>query len=317
MKNVKNEMKRTLIQIMKQHHVIPYRDMMRQIYNDPDVKAFIKSHQDQMSRHDLVRSAPRLREFVKERDNLRNGRSGLMPGYVPRLTLSGHSVSVTYQPTQHMASLKREQAMRDRVHSVALPKQDRDATLDKFDYQSDDTRALILGAANQFIKNYEATPDQYHQGMYIYGRWGVGKTYLLAALANRLAKDGVETTLVHFPTFAVEMKASIQNNTVAKKIRSIEQSPILMLDDIGANVMSAWIRDDIFSVILEYRMQNELPTFFSSNFSMNDFAKNHLSFDTRGNQEPLNAKRIMERVRFLAKEYQMNGYNRRNPDLNH
>lgn len=313
MRNVRSGMKRTLNQILKQHHVMTYREIMHQVYNDSDVKAFIAKHESQMSRDDLVRSAPHLHEYVQERNHLRNGQSGLMPGYVPHLVMSGHTINVTYQPTQQTAELKQEEAMRDRVHSVALPKQDRNASLNDFDYQSDDSRALILAAANHFVSSYEATPDQYHRGMYVYGRWGVGKTYLLAALANRLARDGVSTTLVHFPTFAVEMKASIHNNSVAQKIRSIEQSPVLMLDDIGANVMSAWIRDDVLSVILEYRMQNEMPTFFSSNFSMDDFAKNHLSFDTRGDHEPLDAKRIMERVRFLAKEYQMNGHNRRNP----
>ncbi|XIF20339.1 MAG: primosomal protein DnaI [Acetilactobacillus jinshanensis] len=309
-------MKRTLNQIMKQHHLISYRELMQKVYNDPDVKAFVKKHRDEISRDDLIRSAPKLHEYVQEKNKINRGEPSLMPGYVPRLVLNDHSINITYQPTEQMAELKRQQALHDRVHSVALPKQDRDASLTNFDSHSDASRSVILEAAIKFVAEYENHPDDYHKGMYIYGRWGVGKTYLLAALANRLAKDGVETTLVHFPTFAVEMKASIQNNTVAQKIRSIEQSPILMLDDIGANVMSAWIRDDIFSVILEYRMQNELPTFFSSNFSMNEFAKNHLSYDTRGDQDPLKAQRIMERVRFLANEYQMIGKNRRNPSQN-
>ena len=35
-----------------------------------------------------------------------------------------------------------------------------------------------------------------------------------------------------------------------------------MIDDIGAESMTSWIRDDVLSVILQYRMQEQLVTFF-------------------------------------------------------
>ena len=79
-----------------------------------------------------------------------------------------------------------------------------------------------------------------------------------------------------------------------------------MMDDIGADAMSSWIRDEVFGVILQYRMQEQLPTFFSSNFSMQELEK-HLSVTQRGESEPLKAKRIMERIRYLTKEIQMTG----------
>ena len=84
-----------------------------------------------------------------------------------------------------------------------------------------------------------------------------------------------------------------------------------MLDDIGADAMSSWIRDEIFGVILQYRMQEQLPTFFTSNFSMLELEQ-HLSVTQRGEEEPLKAKRIMERIRYLTKEIKMSGQNRRN-----
>lgn len=34
-----------------------------------------------------------------------------------------------------------------------------------------------------------------------------------------------------------------------------------MIDDIGAESMTSWIRDDVLSVILQYRMQEQLVTF--------------------------------------------------------
>ncbi len=98
---------------------------------------------------------------------------------------------------------------------------------------------------------------------------------------------------------------------MAEKLDAVKRSPILMIDDIGADAMSSWIRDEVFGVILQYRMQEQLPTFFSSNFTMDELEQ-HLSVTQRGDEEPLKAKRIMERIRYLTKEIEMTGRNRRN-----
>lgn len=47
---------------------------------------------------------------------------------------------------------------------------------------------------------------------------------------------------------------------------------VLVLDDIGAEQHSPWVRDDVLQVILQYRMQENLPTFFTSNLSFDDLS---------------------------------------------
>ena len=142
------------------------------------------------------------------------------------------------------------------------------------------------------------------------GDFGVGKTYLLAAIANELVHKDHNVLLVHFPTFAVQMKNAIGDNSVLERVHKIQAVPILMLDDLGADALSSWIRDEVLGVILQYRMQEKLPTFFSSNFTMHDL-KLHLAVNQRGDQEPIKAARIMERIRFLAREVIVAGPNRR------
>ena len=107
------------------------------------------------------------------------------------------------------------------------------------------------------------------------------------------------------------MKQAISNDKVGPKLDEVKRAPILMIDDIGADSMSAWIRDEVLGVILQHRMQEQLPTFFSSNFNM-DQLEQHLSVTQRGDEEPLKAKRIMERVRYLSREVWVIGENRRN-----
>ena len=59
-------------------------------------------------------------------------------------------------------------------------------------------------------------------------------------------------------------------------------------------------------------MLQELPTFFTSNFTI-DQLEAHFAHSNKGDQELLKAKRLVERIRFLAKEYFVDGQNHRNP----
>jgi len=56
-------------------------------------------------------------------------------------------------------------------------------------------------------------------------------------------------------------------------------------------------------------MIEELPTFFTSNYSFSDLEAK-LSNGRQGD-ETWQAKRVMERIRFLAKEVHLKGVNRR------
>ena len=73
--------------------------------------------------------------------------------------------------------------------------------------------------------------------------------------------------------------------------------------------MSSWVRDEILQVILQYRMQEVLPTFFTSNLNFEDLEAHFAS--GRNGDETWQAKRLMERVRFLADELHVEGKNRR------
>ncbi|MGM0212954.1 primosomal protein DnaI [Enterococcus sp. AZ109] len=287
-----------------------YREMMQEVLQDTDVRSFIELHKAKLTQEDIEKSFAKLYEFVQEKKKfLANDPTMIAPGYEPKLALNFHFIDVTYVPTDELLKRKKEEEIRNRINSVDMPKDIRQASIRTFEVTSG--RSEALEAALDFINLYHATPKDFHKSLYLVGDFGVGKTYLLGAMAHELAVKGHETTLVHFPTFASEMKQAISTDKVGPKLDEVKRAPILMIDDIGADSMSAWIRDDILGVILQYRMQEQLPTFFSSNFDMLQLEE-HLSVTQRGDEEPLKAKRIMERIRYLSKEIWMIGENRRN-----
>ncbi|KIS04079.1 primosomal protein DnaI [Paucilactobacillus wasatchensis] len=297
--------------MMKSRNFDPeYQKLIEHVYADKDVQSFLQVNQDKLSENSIMRGEAKLYEFVNEKTKLARNEATFAPGYRPTLVLNKNLIDVSYVPTNELLAQQAQTALKHRVRSISMPKLIKSASFDQFDMDNA-SRNQALMQANEFVASYRQHKDQFQPGLYLYGSFGVGKTYLLGAIANELAKYNVTTTMIHFPSFAVEMKNAIGDNNTGNKIESIKKSPILMLDDIGADAMSAWIRDDVLGVILEYRMQAELPTFFSSNFSMTDFESEHLAVNQRGDVEPLKAKRIMERIRFLAREVTMTGDNRR------
>lgn len=81
-------------------------------------------------------------------------------------------------------------------------------------------------------------------------------------------------------------------------IRKASNADVLIVDDIGAENISEWARDNIFSVIMQHRMDNCQLTCFTSNLSMLDLAIHFTQ--TRTDISPVKSRRLMERIMFLA-----------------
>lgn len=288
-----------------------YKEIIEKSLKDDDVQLFLRENKDRLSHQEILKGASKLHEFVDLKQKIAEGKEVFAPGYSPQLTISDHHIEVTYVPTKKLIEERRLREINNRINIVNLPKSIRKATLENY-YRDDDGRMIALKKAIEFVANYTETPNIFHKGLYLSGSFGVGKTYLLGAIANKLAEKGIKVTLVHMPSFAVEIKNSIGKNTTMEKVDALKKSPVLMMDDIGADQLSSWFRDDVLGVILQYRMQEELPTFFSSNIALDDLEEFYLTQNTRGELEPLKAKRIMERIRFLVDEVVINGENRRN-----
>lgn len=288
-----------------------YNELVEVVLKDTDVQAFIEENRERLTDDDIRKSYSKLYEFVQEKRKYQlNDPTMIAPGYEPQLTLNFHYIDVTYVPTEALIAKQKEEEIRKRVRAMDMPKDVREASLSRFDTASQG-RAQAMAEAMKFLNEYTSNPKEFHKGLYLQGTFGVGKSFLLGAIANSLAERGFLTTIIHFPTFTVEMKQAIGKDMVGPKLDAVKKSPVLMIDDLGAESMTSWIRDDVLSVILQYRMQEQLVTFFSSNLDLKELEK-HLSVTQRGEQEPLKARRIMERIRYLAQEITMSGNDRRN-----
>ena len=281
----------------------------KEIFEDEDVKAFLDQHKEELTPEAIRKGMSALLEFRMERDARKNHREVKAPGLEPCLEVHNGFILVNYKRTEEAIRQERERKRRRLIHSINMPKNIAEARFS--DTALTKEREDVIRELLNFIEAYRTDSTTYHKGLYLAGPFGVGKTYMMGALANELSENGIETTLVNVPTYSAEIKQAIATNTVEAKLVSIKNTPILVLDDIGAEMNSAWFRDEVLMVILQHRMLQELPTFFTSNFTMDELEV-HFAHSNKGDQELLKAKRLIERIRFLAKEYFVDGINHRN-----
>lgn len=188
-----------------------------------------------------------------------------------------------------------------------IPKELKNASL-KDVYTDDKSRVPVIKYIKDFVHNY--LEDKEQKGLYLSGNFGSGKTYLISALFNELAKRKVQSTIIYFPEFLRKLKSSFNENSYEDRFEFIKNVDLLLIDDIGAENLTPWGRDEVLSVILQHRMDEKLPTFFTSNLTLEELEQ-HLSFTSSG-IDKVKARRIIERIKQLTVSIELVGKNRRN-----
>lgn len=288
-----------------------YQEQRQTVLQNRDIQAFINEHYHELSQDAIEKSMSKLYEYTlqsKECDRCESLEKcrNFMKGYHPDLVLTRNSIDVVYKrcPKKILADEKRKNEKL--IKSLYVPKDILEATFE--DFEGDTGRLDAGDKAATFLMNYEAGKKA--KGLYLYGKFGVGKSFLLGAIANELAKKQISSMIVYVPELLREMKSSIADSTLNEKIEALKKEPILMLDDIGAEAVSSWTRDEVLGPILQFRMLESLPTFFTSNFNFQEL-EHHLTYSQRGEEEKMKARRIMERIRTLSDPVLVDGPNRR------
>ena len=282
-----------------------YQDLVQKIMKDPDVAAFVQ--QESLNQDELSRSISKFNQYITERDKfLRGDTDYIAKGYKPILVMNHGYADVSYEETPELIAAEKEAAIKKRLNLINFPSSLKNVSfLDV--YRDDVQRLTVLKRMIEFVNDY---PNNL-KGLYLYGDFGVGKSFMVAALAHDLSeKRGVSSTLLHYPSFVIDVKNAIGDGNVKTLVDELKLSEVLILDDIGAEQSTAWVRDEILQVILQYRMQENLPTFFTSNFNFEELEL-HFAKGKHGNDETWEARRVMERIRYLAEETRLEGVNRR------
>lgn len=194
---------------------------------------------------------------------------------------------------------------KNKTEFFETPKVLRNANLSEL--WSEKERNDIIKYIKDFLK--KKVSNQSVKGMYLSGNFGSGKSYILSALLNELSMKGYKTVNVYFPTLIQKIKMSMDDGSYQDIIDEICMCDILLIDDIGAENNTNWTRDEILGTILQYRMDNNLTTFLTSNYTLKELEE-HLA-DTGKGKDLIKARRIIERIKFLTIESTLVSDNKR------
>lgn len=228
-----------------------------------------------------------------------------VPGYAYTPIKDNNIINFSYVACDKKIKEIKDNEYRQNIELFDMPKDIANATL-KDMYKDDKARLPIIKYFKEFIDNYDK--EEKPKGLYLHGSFGSGKTYLVAALFNEMAKKNIRSALIYYPEFLRSLKSSFQTNYI-EQFNYIKKVPLLLLDDIGAENGSAWARDEVLGPILQYRMEEHLPTFFTSNLTIEELEMSLAATST--GVDKVKARRIIERIKQLTTNLELISKNRR------
>jgi primosomal protein DnaI len=288
-----------------------FEDIVNEVAQRPEVIELRKQHPEIDMTH-ITRSLTRIKQTLDEAENCRRcpglaACPNLLTGHQAMMDWTGMSIEVRHTPCQ-LYVMDRQQKEREKlIRTHHIPKEILSASF--ADLDTDAERIEAIEAIIEFCMTVEPGKTG-TKGLYFYGPFGVGKSYMMGAAAKKLAERGIASLMVYTPDFFREIKDALADNTVQEKIAVLKEVPVLILDDIGAETLSSWARDEVLGAILQYRVSENLPVLYTSNYTYDELEE-HLAYSQKAGIEQLKAMRIMERIRYYTDAYKVDGMNRR------
>lgn len=256
--------------------------LIQELKNDPLLKGF------ELTKNNICNAVFYLDEIKNCKSckgifECKNKVSGIKPNF--------DGENITYTPCKYLVHKQNSLNVNSSFASNYLA----DASFKNFKTNTE-ARKKALEYGLQFIKS---SVNKLPKGLYIYGNFGTGKTYFLSALANELAQEKISSIIIFMPDFSRYIKNSMNDNSLEEKVDLLKNTDVLMLDDLGGEMISSWLRDEIIAPIIQYRTVNNKPIFITSNLDYNGL-REHFSA-TRDDLDSIKANRILERIKSITK----------------
>lgn len=256
------------------------QEHMRQIVlSDPETKDLSISDLDLFRVYQYV---------IAKKENV------IIDGYRPKLRTKPY-IEIIYVPTKEKAEANRLERIKRNLKFFDSEVYIQDASLNNFELLNDE-RQKAYDAAVDFLANY--TKDRYYKGLYIFGQYATGKSFLLSAIAKELALREVAVLFAYMPDLVRNIKQGMNEGNLEQRINELKQVDVLMLDDLGGENMSNWFRDEVLVPILQYRLSAHLPIFITSNFDMRQLIEAFAI--TKDETSRVKAARLIQRIKDLT-----------------
>ncbi len=260
----------------------------------------------------LMKYTTSLEESAHELENCKHCKSILdcqnsYTGHVFYPNILSDNLVFNYIPCKKKIELDEKNKYKNNIYLFEIPKEIKEASMKNIDLANPD-RFQIIKWLKTFLDTYQ--PRTGMKGLYLNGNFGCGKTYLISATLNELAKQDHKVAIIYYPELLRSLKVSFgDSETYNEKFKLLKNIELLLIDDIGAETMTEWSRDEVLGNILQHRMQEGLTTFFTSNLTIKELEE-HFGTSSKG-IDRVKAKRIIERIKQLTEEMTLVSENKR------
>ena len=271
--------------------------MSEKVLSDVEIIKFIRDNN--FTKDDVENNLEKFYQFYISKDTLLNIE------HRPKLVYENKEVNIVYIETEEYRNKVESLKTSNRVKTEFIPSRVLTYTFENLSMNRE--KGILATEIIKVCKNILS--KQTTRGVYVYGPTGTGKTYLMGCIYNYFKQNGKEPAILYYPEFIRKIKSKISNNSYDLYIDLIRNEEILIIDDIGAENITEFIRDEVLGPIINHREAEKLPTFFSSNLSIDDLSE--LLSNGRTTIDKTKALRIVERIHSLSISHFLDGENER------
>lgn len=149
-----------------------------------------------------------------------------------------------------------------RGQAPGIPEMEREARLANFDPNIYNVEA---------VKHAGLFVEGVHQGIYLHGPVGTGKTRLVCSILNDLWAKGDRVRFMRVPELLIRLQPD-QTDAPNGLIGELSAVPVLALDDVGANQGTDFSRRMI-QILFDARADRDLRTIWTSNLTLDELTE--------------------------------------------
>lgn len=204
------------------------------VINDTDVKHFLEKNRSNITNEMIDEDLNVLQEY-KDQQKVYDGHRyddcpNFVKGHVPELYIENERIKIRYLPCPCKIKHDEERFDSQLITSHHMQRDTLHAKL-KDIYMNNRERLDVAMAADQICT--AITNDEKVKGLYLYGPFGTGKSFILGAIANQLKSQKISSTIVYLPEFIRTLKGGFKDGSFEKKLQRVREANILMLDDLA------------------------------------------------------------------------------------
>lgn len=211
-----------------------------------------------------------------------------------------HDEGYLYEPSRHMCACFEAELNRRMIKELGLDKQE-PQTFERFNDKlfSDEPippygvsqRQVMIRNRNLCLAYADSFPKTPTRDMLFIGQSGLGKTYLLQAIAHRVAERGVLPFYVSaYRLFETARKAYFENDP--EQMSALMNAPLLLIDDLGTEPLMANITITQLFNLLNERQIAERHTVISTNLDIPELRERYTERITSRLLDGLGCKKL-------------------------